>query len=364
MRKLRVLIVDESVVIRRSLALAFSREPDFEMVGSAPSGRVALMKIPILRPDLIALDVEMPETDGVGTLAAIRKAYPQILVIILSVPTERGATATLDALALGALDYVTKPETGARGDDKLQILAHELISKIRACSSRVSKDDSPQPSDGIWITRTVPTAASGSAKRTDVVAIGVSTGGPNALMEVLPEFPANFPVPILIVQHMPPMFTRLLAERLAVHCKIRVSEGRSGQQLCPGAAWIAPGDFHMTVEREGNAVNIVTRRNEPENSCRPAVDVLFRSVAQVYRSHVLAVVMTGMGQDGLRGCQQIHASGGQVIVQDEASAIVWGMPSFVVKAGIADRIVPLPELASEILNRVRRYRSETALIHG
>lgn len=362
MIKRRLLIVDDSVVIRRSLAIALSGEPDLEIVGSAPSGRVALMKIPMLHPDVIALDVDMPEMDGVQTLAAIRKAYPQIPVVMLSAPTERGAAATLDALTLGALDYVTKPEIGANGDERLQALTGELISKIRACCSDLSQDGSAGLHDVIPSWQTLRAAPSGSTKRVDIVAVGVSTGGPNALMELLPGFPADFPVPILIVQHMPPTFTKLLAQRLAGRCKICVSEADSGQQLFPGTAWLAPGDLHMTIAREGNAVRIATWRGAPENSCRPAVDVLFRSVAQVYASHVLAVVMTGMGQDGLRGCQQIHAAGGQVIVQDEASAIVWGMPSFVVKAGIADRIVPLPELASEILGRVRRYRSETPVI--
>lgn len=364
MRKRRVLIVDDSVVIRRTLSAALSREHDMEVVGAAPSGRVALMKIPIVQPDVIALDVDMPETDGVSTLTAIRKAYPQLPVVMLNVPTERGAAATLDALTLGALDYVTKPEMGANGDDKLHALTNELISKIRACCSHLPKGGSAELHDVTPNGRTLPAAPTESTKRVDVVAIGVSTGGPNALMEVLSAFPEDFPVPILIVQHMPPVFTKLLAQRLAANSKIRVSEASAGQELFPGTAWIAPGDLHMTVVREVNVVRIAVCRGRPENSCRPAVDVLFRSVAQVYGSHVLAVVMTGMGQDGLRGSQQIHTAGGQVIVQDEASAIVWGMPSFVVKAGIADRIVPLPELASEIVNRVRRCRLETFGICG
>jgi two-component system chemotaxis response regulator CheB len=194
------------------------------------------------------------------------------------------------------------------------------------------------------------------AKRVDIVAIAVSTGGPMALMDVIPKFPADFAVPIVIVQHMPPTFTKLLADRLAGRCNIRVAEGRSAERLRPGDAWIAPGDFHMAVERHGEVVRIRTHQDAPENSCRPAADVLFRSVAKVYGAHSLVLVMTGMGRDGFAGCQKIHEAGGQVLVQDEASSVVWGMPGFVVKAGIADRILPLSGLAAEIIDRVARHR--------
>jgi len=188
------------------------------------------------------------------------------------------------------------------------------------------------------------------------VAIGVSTGGPQALMEVIPAFTVDFPVPILIVQHMPPVFTKLLAERLAARASIPVGEGMLYQTLSPGQAWIAPGDFHMSVERDGDEIRLLTDRRAPENSCRPSADVLFRSVAQVYGGQVLAVVMTGMGQDGLRGCEQVRAAGGQIIVQDEASSVVWGMPGYVARAGLADQIVPLKRLGAEIIDRVWRDR--------
>ena len=196
----------------------------------------------------------------------------------------------------------------------------------------------------------------GTTGRVDVVVIGVSTGGPIALMDLLPRFASDFPVPILIVQHMPPVFTKLLAERLATKASIAVGEGRSSDALGPGHAWIAPGDAHMAVRRDGEAIRLVTHRNPPENSCRPAVDVLFRSVAEVYGPRVLAVVMTGMGRDGLRGCEDIQAAGGQVIVQDELSSVVWGMPGFVARAGIADQVLPLDELGAEIIERVGRHR--------
>jgi two-component system chemotaxis response regulator CheB len=366
MFKRRVLIVDDSVVIRRSLTDALSRDYDLEVVGSAPSGRVALMKMAMVRPDVVVLDIEMPEMDGLETLAAIRKDYSQISVIMLNVSTDQAAAKTLDALTLGARDYVTKPNIGPGFDNALRTVVSELTSKIRVCCPDIShRDSAGSPKKFIPLDKmSPPAAATDLAKRVDVLAIGVSTGGPNALMELIPQFPADFPVPILIVQHMPPIFTKLLAQRLAARCKISVAEGCSGQQLFPGGAWVAPGDLHMAVAKEGYAIRILTHQDPPENSCRPAADVLFRSVAQVYRSHVLAVVMTGMGQDGLRGCEQIHSVGGQVLVQDEASSIVWGMPSFVVKAGIADRILPLDELGTEILNRVWKFRSEKRMRVG
>ena len=200
--------------------------------------------------------------------------------------------------------------------------------------------------------------------RVDVLVIGVSTGGPHALMDLLPRFPADFPVPILIVQHMPPVFTKFLAERLAGCCKMPVAEGRAHQTLASGGVWIAPGDFHMAIERKGDAVRIRTHREPHENSCRPAADVLFRSAAEVYGAHVLAVVMTGMGHDGFKGCEHIRAAGGQVLVQDEASSVVWGMPGFIVKAGMADQVLPLGALGPEIIERVSRHRQRQPALVG
>jgi two-component system chemotaxis response regulator CheB len=364
MLKPRVLIVDDSVVIRQFLCDALSRDPYLDIVESAPSTRVALMKIAIARPDFVVLDLEMPEMHGLESVSAILKASPQALVIVLNVPGERGAAVTFDALTLGARDYVTKPNRGVNLEAGLQMLASELAAKIQACwpgNDRATIRDEPilPRSRGLsnaphW---------SSSDKRVDVLAIGVSTGGPNALMEVIPRIPKDFPVPILIVQHMPRIFTKLLAERLAAKSQISVAEAISQQRLLPGCAWIAPGDYHMTVLRNEDGIRIATHQGPPENSCRPAVDVLFRSLVQIYGSHVLAVVMTGMGKDGLQGCKQVHAAGGQVLVQDEKTSVVWGMPSFVAKAGLADCILPLQELRTEILNRVWRERSaERALV--
>jgi two-component system, chemotaxis family, protein-glutamate methylesterase/glutaminase len=345
----RLLIVDDSAVIRRDLTAALAREPGLAVVGSASSGRVALMKIPLLQPDVVVLDIELPDLDALETLATIRQEWPKLPIIILNVPTIPGAAATVDALTLGASGYAMKPEVAVPSPDAVAALAAEVVSRIEQCCPGFSRDQPAvrKPARGL---------AAPALQRIDIVVIGVSTGGPQALMEVLPVFTIDFPVPILIVQHMPPVFTKLLAERLAGKARIPVAEGMLYQTLAPGHAWIAPGDFHMSVERDGEEVRIVTDRRAPENSCRPAADVLFRSVAQVYGPHVLAVVMTGMGQDGFRGCEQIRAAGGQVIVQDEASSVVWGMPGIISKAGLAHQIVPLKGLGMEIVDRVWRHR--------
>jgi two-component system, chemotaxis family, protein-glutamate methylesterase/glutaminase len=193
---------------------------------------------------------------------------------------------------------------------------------------------------------------SGFAPRPALVAIGVSTGGPNALAELIPALPGDLAVPVLVVQHMPPMFTRLLAARLDAQSALTVREATDGLPLTPGTVTIAPGDFHMVVDRDGSRARVVLNQDPPENSCRPAVDPLFRSVAAAYGSRVLGVVLTGMGQDGLRGCENVRDAGGRVLAQDEASSVVWGMPGFVVRAGLADRVLPLADIAAEIMRRV------------
>jgi two-component system chemotaxis response regulator CheB len=351
LRHPRVLIVDDSVVVRRDLTAALSQRPGIEIAGAASSGRIALMKIPLLHPDVVALDVEM--IDALETLAAIRANWRRLKVIVLNVPTVSGASATADALARGASDFVMKPAAAVPSEKAMSGLAEELASKIASCCQIGPGQQLLQGA-----VRRGWSIGSADRHRIDVVVIGTSTGGPSALTDLIPAFDADFPVPILIVQHLPPVFTKLLAERLSAQARIRVAEGGHHQALTPGCAWIAPGDFHMAVERDGGQVRIVTHRQPPENSCRPAADVLFRSVAKVYGPHALAVVMTGMGQDGFRGCEEIQAAGGQVLVQDEESSVVWGMPGFVARAGIADGIVPLTRLSTEILDRVQRGRHE------
>jgi two-component system chemotaxis response regulator CheB len=345
MTKRRVLIVDDSVVVRRSLTDALSRERTLTVAGSAASARIALMKLPLLRPDVVLLDIGLPGTDALETLVVIHENYPGTLVIVLNAATDRAAAATIEALAIGARDFVMKPDPAGRSDTSLKTLSAEIVSRIGA--------HPPAPADVASAARPPRVAV---AHRVDLVAIGVSTGGPSALMELLPRLAADFPAPIVIVQHMPPTFTRLLADRLAAKCRVRIAEVGPRETLKPGEVWIAPGDFHVSVERSGTAIVTRIHQDARENSCRPSVDVLFRSVAQTFGPHAMAVVMTGMGRDGVAGCHAIRAAGGQILVQDKASAVVWGMPGLVVKAGLADQIVPLSGLAEAITDRVSQHR--------
>jgi len=294
----------------------------------------------------------MPVMDGLETLVEIRKLYPKLPVIMFSTLTERGAAATLDALALGASDYATKPSNTGSPAVAIERIRTELIRKIKALCGVAPLKLLPLPGF-----RPAVKVRLRSDARIEIVAIGTSTGGPNALTALLPQLPADFPVPIVIVQHMPPLFTRLLAERLNTLARLEVQEGKEGQKLHRGQVWIAPGDYHMTVVRKGTEFVLAINHDPQENSCRPAVDVLFRSLAQTYGANVLAVVLTGMGADGTRGSADIREAGGEVIVQDEASSVVWGMPGNVVAASLADRIYPLGGIAPEVVRRVSMGRA-------
>jgi len=376
--KIRILVVDDAVVVRRLVAGELGKDPTLEVVATAANGRIALAKLAQLKPDLIILDVEMPEMDGLATLRELRRTYPRLPVIMFSALTERGAEATLDALALGATDYFTKPASAGGLAASLQVIREELIPTIKTlCAAKAGGREIGQPGkqkadsvgslaipispDALRRVRLHGLPGSGSIPDLpislapalpQVVAIGTSTGGPNALAEVFRRLPADFPVPLVVVQHMPPMFTRLLAERLTAHSPLRVQEASSGNLLPAANAWIAPGDHHLMVLRDGAQVRLLVHQDPPENSCRPSVDVLLRSVAQTFGPRALAVILTGMGQDGLRGCEAIREAGGQIIAQDEATSVVWGMPGYVARAGLADRVLPLPLIAEEIVRRV------------
>ena len=348
MPPVRVLIVDDSVVVRKLLCEALASNPEVEVAGTASNGNIALAKIPQLTPHVITLDIEMPGMNGIETLTEIRKLYPKLPVIMFSTLTERGAAITLEALSLGASDYVTKPTNSETLASAMEQVRRDLVAKIVSLASRGAVAGSPAPLS--------TTKRKLGRQRIDILAIGVSTGGPNALAEVIPRLPEDFPVPVVVVQHMPPVFTRLLAERLHSRSALLVQEAEAGALLEPGQVWIARGDYHMAVGRKGTSVVLNLNQEPPENSCRPAVDVLFRSVAQTYGANVLAVVMTGMGSDGARGAAHIREAGGEILVQDEASSVVWGMPGAVVSAGNADKICPLPEIGQEIVRRVTSNR--------
>jgi two-component system chemotaxis response regulator CheB len=357
MARIRVLIVDDAVVVRRLVSDALSGDPDIEVVGTAANGRIALQKIPQVNPDVLTMDVEMPDMNGIEAVRALRPLYPTLPVIMFSTLTERGGAATFDALAAGASDYVTKPANVGSVALAQQRIREELIPRIKMLAGR--RDAWPAPRSTVVAPTTTVTPASPRPvvravlgdTRPAIIAIGVSTGGPNALAALIPALPADLRVPVVIVQHMPPMFTRLLAERLDVQSPLTVREAAAGMSVTPGTVTIAPGDYHMGLTRHGSDVRVVLNQETPENSCRPAVDHLFRSVVTVYGARTLGVILTGMGQDGLRGCEGIREAGGIVLAQDEASSVVWGMPGFVTRAGLPEKVLPLSEMAAEITRR-------------
>jgi two-component system, chemotaxis family, protein-glutamate methylesterase/glutaminase len=341
--KKRVLIVDDAVVVRKALSHAIGADPALEVAGVAANGRIGVDRFSSLKPDLVLLDIEMPEMDGLETVRALRKIDARVPIIMFSSLTERGAAVTLDALSLGATDYVTKPSNVDMAAT-LQAIARDLIPKIRQFC-RVESNGSSAITKPVFKTAPAPTLR----LPVQAIAIGVSTGGPDALAQVLPCLPPDIKVPVVIAQHMPPVFTSLLASRLSAKSSLPVRECVSGEPLTTGCAILAPGDFHMVVNREDGVVRVRTHQGEKENFCRPSVDVLFRSLAQVYGGRCLAVVLTGMGQDGLKGCETLRGAGARIYVQDEATSVVWGMPGFVAKAGLAEKILPLDQIGPEIV---------------
>jgi two-component system, chemotaxis family, protein-glutamate methylesterase/glutaminase len=358
---IRIMIVDDAIVVRRALTDTLSRDPDLEVAGTASNGRLALAKLRSLHPDIILLDIEMPEMTGLEAIPEIRKVLPRIPIIMFSTLTERGAEATLDALSLGATDYVTKPSNSDMGSTSDSI-AKELIPKIKALCRFSSGTQSATPETARTVPRIeqLPIRTRPTPKHTarlGIIAIGVSTGGPDALGILLPAFPAQFPLHIVVAQHMPAIFTGLLAKRLASKCKLPVRECQPGDVLGPACIWIAPGDYHMVVQEEERRMVLSTNQGPRENFCRPSVDVLFRSVASAYGANSLGVILTGMGQDGLKGCEALCAAGASVIVQDEASSVVWGMPGYVARAGFAEKILPLDRIGNEIIRRVANQPS-------
>jgi len=346
------------VVVRQMLADVIGRDPEIEVVGVAANGRIALERIPQARPDMVLLDMMMPEMDGLETVKAIRRTDRQLPIIIVSAVTERGAAITLDALSAGATDYWTKPKNAKGVEDAKALIRQELIPKIKALTRKTVAPPAVVRSP---VRQARPEAAPPRRpSRVELLAIGSSTGGPDALAALLAELPRTFPVPVVIAQHMPPIFTALLAERLSARSPLRIREATAGQVLRPGEVWIAPGDQHMVLSRDNNKVSLEMHREAPENFCRPSIDVLFRSVAQAYGAGALAVVLTGMGNDGTLGCERIRDQGGQILAQDEASSVVWGIPGSVVRAGLADAVFSLSDMPLEISRRVALARNSQA----
>jgi two-component system chemotaxis response regulator CheB len=303
-----------------------------------------------LKPDIVLLDVEMPEMNGIETVRELRKIDKRVPIIMFSSVTEQGAAITLEALSLGASDYVTKP-SNIDMTATLEAISRELIPKVRALCRLPEARSSlvPEVSVPIRAPALPLPPRSRLLSPVHVVAIGVSTGGPDALARVLPALPKDFRVPVVIAQHMPPIFTSLLASRLAAKSNLPVQECVSGEPLIAGRIVIAPGDFHMVVNQENGVAILRTHQGPKENFCRPSVDVLFRSIAAVYGARALAVILTGMGQDGVKECDRLRRLGARIYVQDEATSVVWGMPGFVARAGLADKILPLDQIGYEIV---------------
>jgi two-component system chemotaxis response regulator CheB len=284
----------------------------------------------------------MPELDGIETLKAIRRIYPSLPVIMFGGTSDRSPVQTIDALSNGASEVVAKPSGLADVAAVQRYIREQLIPRIKSIGVAAIFDPSSRG-------ELPPMVARPNGRPPEAIVIGVSTGGPNALAALLSQLPASLPVPVLIVQHMPPMFTRLLAERLDAHSALSVVEARDGEPLANGTVYIAPGDYHLGVAVSGGIVRTALHQGPPENSCRPAADVLFHSASSVFRERLLAIVLTGMGRDGLRGCEEVRRHGGRILVQDRRSSVVWGMPGFVVGRGLAEAVLPLDDIAEYIV---------------
>lgn len=377
MVRIGVLGIDDSALARKVLKDTLASDPECVTVGVVGSTGLALARSSADAVDVVVLDLFLVEEDWRQALTRLREALPRARVLALAPDNDDGRSAIAQAVELGASEGVLRPRSDAEFSMSASAFGERLLVRIRALagapprsarartnppapaaplSSRSATAIQPRPALVPVSNRRGPKPST----RIDVVAIGVSTGGPNALTEVLPGIPKDFPVPVVIVQHMPPGFTLNLAQNLNGKSKIEVREGVEGDLVQPGLALIAPGDFHMVLQRKGTAVGVSMNRGAPENFCRPAVDVLFRSVVDVYGGNSLCVVLTGMGQDGMLGATAIGAAGGTVLAQDEATSVVWGMPGAVARAGLADDILPLARIAGEIDRRVRESRGAFA----
>lgn len=373
MARIRVLVVDDSVVVRRLVTDALSSDPAIEVVGIAANGQIAQNKVDQLEPDLVTMDIEMPVCDGIEAVRALRRSGFRRPIVMFSTLTERGASATLDALAAGADDYVTKPANVGSVQQALAQVAGELIPRIKALVPVPTRTSAGTGTGGpggavprggsapVVVAPRAPARPRAAvvlrpmpAVRRPVraVVLGSSTGGPEALSRVLGGLAEALPVPVLVVQHMPPVFTRQLAARLDRLGPSTVLEAAGGESLRPGHVYIAPGDRHLVLDRGAAAPRTRLSDEGPVNYCRPAVDVLFRSAVEVLGGDLLAVVLTGMGADGRAGCDAVVEAGGTVLVQDEPTSVVWGMPGAVATAGLAHAVVPIDGVAAAVTRAV------------
>jgi two-component system chemotaxis response regulator CheB len=353
LQSLRILVVDDSALYRKAVRLALEGVPGVEVIGTASNGRLALDRILIDKPDLITLDMEMPELNGLGLLRELANRDIDSLCVMISSLTREGARTTSEALELGAFDFVLKPE-GISTEANILQLRQDLAPRIEAVRAARQRDPRPCTVPRQGDTTTAERAThflplhSPPAGRPQILGIGVSTGGPAALRRLLPQFPANYPLPIVIVQHMPPIFTKTLADELNKICPMEVVEGADGLAVQAGRIIIAPGGHQMLVHKDECSVRVCVTDDPAERNCRPAVDYLFRSLASAYGNRAWGTILTGMGDDGLRGCQEMKRQGSVILAQDEASCVVYGMPRAVAEAGIVDDVMTLDDIAARL----------------
>ncbi len=357
----RVMLVDDSAVIRGLITRALTADPYIEVIATASNGQMAVDMVALHKPDVIILDIEMPVMDGITALPRLLREWPQGKIIVASTLSVRNAAISLQAMELGAADYLAKPS--ARDTEQLALFYRELTDKVKALggvSARTAKTPvvaqaplpSPRPSTPISLSN-----ASAPIPPVRAIAIASSTGGPQALQAILEQMKGQLThLPIYITQHMPPTFTTLLAEHLGKASGRPCAEAKEGESAKAGHVYLAPGNYHMTAEKKGVDVLLHLNQDPPENFCRPAADPMLRSLASIYGSGLLLAVLTGMGQDGLEGAKVVVAQGGNVIAQDEATSVVWGMPKAVAESGICRAVLPLPEIAPYLIKACSHAR--------
>ncbi|WP_371369009.1 Protein-glutamate methylesterase/protein-glutamine glutaminase [Sporomusa rhizae] len=347
---IRLLVVDDSVFMRKLLSDLFAGEADFTVIDTARNGKEAVDKVKKLKPDLVTMDVEMPIMDGLKALELVMKECPTPVVMISSL-TQAGAVATLQALELGAVDFIAKtagPISSVSG------IKNEILNKCRAAARanvlQLTKARATSTVSLLQKTHSTPMGLQDER----IVAIGTSTGGPRALQEVITKLPGNIPCGVLVVQHMPPGFTKSLADRLNSLSSVTVKEAEQNDVIRPGLVLIAPGDYHMLIEREGGKAVVKLNQNPPIGGHRPAVDPMMESVARVFGSKTIGVILTGMGHDGAKGIQAIKQQNGQTIAEDQSTAVVYGMPKSAIEMGVVDKTAPITGIAAEILRALSK----------
>jgi two-component system chemotaxis response regulator CheB len=365
---IRILIVDDTIIYRKIVSDVLSDLPGVEVVGSAHNGKAAIAKIASLNPDLLTLDIEMPEMNGLEVLEYIKDKEFEVGAVMLSTLTHEGGEMTMRALELGAFDFIPKPQNGTMAENTESIkrtiipilkafrrrneIKHLLKGKIDPVAGNKEK---PRLSLSSLVVQRMTTIAGRLTKKSEIVGVGVSTGGPKALAQMMPLLPADIGVPVLIVQHMPPMFTASLAKSLDAKCALTVREARDGEAITSNVVFIAPGGKQMKIDQAGVGKTRIIRITDdpPENNCKPSVDYLFESIAHYYVGRATGVIMTGMGSDGFRGLELMKKSGSTIIAQNGETCVVYGMPKKPINAGIVDIVAPLEMIAGEICRTVK-----------